>query len=118
MIDVSEFDFRAYDANHCRLEPDIDDIRPPWLALWLSHLLKAIRKSGGDPDAATHLHEWILNNPMFEDVVYKEFWVPAVPEARDTSNDSEEVRQMDKRLSDDCFVCVACISASRTLTFM
>jgi len=102
LIDVSEFDFRMCDANHRVLEPDVDDIRPPWWALWLSHILKAIRNSGGDPDAATHLHEWILNNPMFEDVVYREFWVPAVPAARDTSNDSEKVRQMDKRLNDDC----------------
>jgi len=100
LLDVSEFDFRVYDADHRRLEPDIDDMRPPWWSLWMSHILKAIKKSGGDPDAANHLHEWILNNPMLEDVVYKEFWMPVVP--RHTPNDSEEVKHLYKRLNDDC----------------
>lgn len=98
-----------YDENHHRIEKDVNDLRPPWWAVWLSHLLKAIVKSGGDVSAASHLHEWILGHPMFEDVVYKEFWVPVVPAARDISNDSEEARQMDKKLSDDCYVSVASI---------
>ena len=98
-----------YDANHRRIEKDVDDLTPPWWGVWLSHLLKAIVKSGGDVNAASHLHEWILDHPMFEDVVYKEFWVPVVPAPRDTSNDSEEARQMDKKLSDDCYVSVASI---------
>jgi hypothetical protein len=106
-LDVSEFDFRVYDADRRRLEPDIDDMQPPWWALWMSHILKAIKKSGGDPDAATHLHEWALNNPMLEDVVYKEFWVPVVP--RHTPNDSAELKQLYKRLSDDCWVSVVSI---------
>jgi hypothetical protein len=109
LIDISEFDFRVYDVNRRPLEPDINDIQPPWWALWMSHMLKAIINSGGDPDAAIHLHEWILNNPVFEDVVYREFWLPVVPPARDTSNDSEEVKQMDKKLSDDCYVGVTSI---------
>ena len=109
MIDVSEFDFRVYDANHHRVERDVTDLRPPWWGVWFAHLLKAIEKSGGDVNAASHLHEWILNHPMFEDVVYKDLWVPVVPVPRDTLNDSEEARQMDKKLSDDCFVSVASI---------
>ena len=104
-----EFDFHVYDSNHRRIERDVDDLSPPWWAVWLSHLLKAIIKSGGDVNAASHLHEWILENPMFEDVVYREFWVPVVPLPRDTSNDTEEARQMDKKLSDDCYVSVASI---------
>ena len=115
LIDVSEFDFRVYDENHRPLEPDIDDIQPPWWALWMSHMLKAIVKSGGDADAASRLHEWILNHSMLEDVVYREFWLPVVPAARDTSNDSEAVKQMDKRLSDDCFVSLASIIFSFTI---
>jgi len=103
LIEVSEFDFHAYDANHRRIERDVNELSPPWWGVWLTHLRDAIKKSGGDVDAASHLHEWILNNPMFEDVVYREFWVPVVPERRDTSNDSEEVRQMYKKLSDDCY---------------
>lgn len=96
-----------YDANHRQVERDLSDLTPPWWSVWFSHLLKAIVKSGGDVSAANHLHEWILDHPMFEDVVYRDVWVPVVPIPRDTSNDSEEARQMDKKLSDDCYVSVA-----------
>lgn len=40
---------------------------------------EAIQNIGGDTDAAAHLHEWILENPRFEDVVYREYWLPVVP---------------------------------------
>ncbi|KAF8807992.1 S-adenosyl-L-methionine-dependent methyltransferase [Phlegmacium glaucopus] len=102
MFHVSEFDFQIYDSNHCRIELDVDELGPPWLARWMTHTLKAMIKSGGDVDAASHLHEWILNNPMFEDVVYKEFWFAAVAPRRDPSDDSEALRRMDQGLYDDC----------------
>lgn len=98
-----------YDANHSRIERDVNDGGPPWWGVWFTCLSKAVVKSGGDVNAASHLHEWILNHPMFEDVVYTEFWVPVVPAPRDTLNDSEEARQMDKKLSDDLLVSVASI---------
>ena len=71
--------------------------------------MNAIVKSGGDVNAANHLHEWILDHPTYEDVVYKDVWVPVVPAPRDTLNDSEEARQMDKKLSDDCYVSVSAL---------
>jgi len=107
LIDISEFDFHLYDANHRRIELDVNELGPPWYARWMTHVLKAIIESGGDVDAATHLHEWILNNSMFEDVVYREIWVPVVPAPRDPSNDSEYLRRMDQTLNDDCEVSVA-----------
>ena len=116
MINVSEFDFHVYDANHRRIERDISELSPPWWGVWLSHLLKAIVKSGGDVTAANHLHDWILDHPMFQDVVYREIWVPVVPAPRDTSNDSEEARQMEKKLSDDCYVSVASIDFHSALS--
>jgi len=102
LIDVSEFDFHVYDANHRQIQRDINDLTPPWWSVWFGHLWKAIVKSGGDVDAANHLHEWVLNHPMFEDVVYKDVWVAAVPAPRDGSNDSEEAGQMERKLTDDC----------------
>jgi hypothetical protein len=117
LINLTEFDFHVYDANHHRIERDVTDLTPPWWSVWFSHLWTAIVQSGGDANAAHHLHEWILNHPMFEDVVYRDVWVPAVPAPRDTSNDSEEVRQMEEKLSDDCYVSVASIDFLSTLTF-
>ena len=107
MINVSEFDFHVYDVNHRRVERDVSDLTPPWWGVWLAHLLKAIVKSGGDVDAATHLHEWISDHPMFEDVVYRDVWLPVVPAPLDSSNDTEETRRLEKKLSDDCYVSVA-----------
>jgi len=112
LIDVSEFDFRIYDANHCRMELDVNELGPPWWGRWMAHLLKAIKTSGGDANAATHLHEWVFNNPMFEDVVYREFWLPVIPARRDSSNDSEHLRRLDQGLSDDC---LAFLRAGRPL---
>ena len=106
-----------YDSNHHRIERDINDLTPPWWSVWLCHLWKAIVQSGGDVNAANHLHEWILNHPMFEDVVYRDVWVPVVPVPRDPSDDSEEARQMEKKLSDDCYVSVASIDIPPALLY-
>lgn len=95
-----------YDMNHRRIKLDDNEFGPPWWARWLTYMVKAITQSGGDVDAATHLHEWILNNPNFEDVVYKEFWLPAVPLRPDASNDSEDIKNMDDGWTDDSTVCV------------
>ena len=90
--------------NHRRLDLDINKLGPPWMGLWMTHMVKAISKSGGDTNAATQLHQWITDNPMFEDVVYREFWLPAVPVRRETPNDSEYLRRIDKNLYEDCLV--------------
>lgn len=112
LIDVSEFDFHIYDANHRRLDIDINKLGPPWMGLWMTHAAKAISKSGGDVNAATQLHQWITDNPMFEDVVYREFWLPAVIPRRETPNDSEHFRRIDKNLYEDV---LAFIRAGRPL---
>jgi hypothetical protein len=72
-----EFDFHCYDINHKRIELDTDTIEGPWWPRWLAFCEKAARAAGGDVDAATHLHSWISDHPLFEDVVYKEFWAPS-----------------------------------------
>lgn len=111
LVHVSEFDYHLYDANHRRIELDVNEIGPPWVARWFTHLEHAIMKSGGDVAAATHLHEWILNNPMFEDVTYTEFWLPAA-QRWDPLKHSESSRQIFQKLTDDC---KAFIGAGRPL---
>ena len=34
---------------------------------------------GGAVDAATYLHDWVREHRRFENVVYREFWVPSSP---------------------------------------
>lgn len=77
LVNILEFDFHAYDANHRRIEVDTSTVAGPWWPRWLAFAELAIRNLGGDIDAATHLHEWISNHPAFEDVVYRDFYAPS-----------------------------------------
>ncbi|KAF5312136.1 hypothetical protein D9619_002720 [Psilocybe cf. subviscida] len=79
LLDIAEFDFHLYDGHHRRIQNDSQNLRAPWWAQWCTLMREAIQNIGGDTDAAAHLHEWILENPRFEDVVYREYWLPVVP---------------------------------------
>ncbi|TFK41939.1 S-adenosyl-L-methionine-dependent methyltransferase [Crucibulum laeve] len=79
MIDLSEFDFHAYDQNYQRIELGIHEIGPPWWPRWLAFANAAARNLGGNVDAATHLYDWVANHPAFEEVIYREFWLPGSP---------------------------------------
>ncbi|PPQ64252.1 hypothetical protein CVT24_008655 [Panaeolus cyanescens] len=100
LIDISEFDWRVYDQNRRPHFVDPNDFTAPWLARWMDLVLKAVKQSGGDADAALHLHEWISNNPAFEDVVYREFYFPII-DPRDTSKDTPAQKRLYKRVYDD-----------------
>jgi hypothetical protein len=45
----------------------------------MAHLSIAVRQRGGQVEAANRLHQWISQNPVFQDVVYREFFIPASP---------------------------------------
>ncbi|KAF9521300.1 hypothetical protein CPB83DRAFT_778940 [Crepidotus variabilis] len=80
LIDLSEFDFYIYDINHQKVLFDGDgDIRAPWWARWMYFFRNAVKEKGGDVDAATNLHTWVCSNSLFENVAYKEHWLPIVP---------------------------------------
>ncbi|KAF8963921.1 hypothetical protein BDZ97DRAFT_1939378 [Flammula alnicola] len=101
LIDVSEFDFHIYDKNHRRIELGTEELGPPWWARWMRCMSVAIRNSGGDTDAATHLYEWISNNSLFEDVVYREFWLPVVPPPRDMTNATDVLARFEQKMKED-----------------
>lgn len=64
----------------------------------------AVKNIGGDTDAATHLHEWISSNPRLEDVVYREFWLPVVPPARNKHTESPALRRFEQKVKEDVTV--------------
>jgi len=80
-----EFDFHVYDhmpdGHHRRCDLETSKVEQPWVARWMVFAGLAARNAGGHPDAATHLHRWITSHPAFEDVVYKDYWVPVSPHA-------------------------------------
>jgi hypothetical protein len=45
----------------------------------MSYANRAVRQRGGDADASLRMREWVSNHPAFEDVVYREFWIPLSP---------------------------------------
>lgn len=71
-----EFDFCMYDENKRRIDLDPRALDgPPW-PRWLSFVKEIAHRAGGSVDAATHIHAWVKDHPMFEDVVYREFYLP------------------------------------------
>ncbi|KAI3622658.1 hypothetical protein WG66_015915 [Moniliophthora roreri] len=84
LMDLMEFDFHVYDDNYRRIELDTSRIAGPWWPRWLTFLNFAARNRGGDVDAATYIHTWAARHHAFEDVQYREFWVPASPWRRDS----------------------------------
>lgn len=83
-----EFDFRVYDFKK---NPCLDEDAGSWVARWMNRCHTAVRRSGGVPDAANHLHRWVSEHAAFEDVVYREFWFPTCPWLK--GNDPETRRQ-------------------------
>ncbi|KZT08601.1 uncharacterized protein LAESUDRAFT_648271 [Laetiporus sulphureus 93-53] len=87
LIDLTEFDFRVYGSD-CK--PILTNGRS-WFATWMNLAHDAVRRSGGEPDAANHLRQWISRHGAFENVVYREFWLPSAPWRK--GNDPETQRQ-------------------------
>ncbi|KAK7058646.1 hypothetical protein VNI00_002282 [Paramarasmius palmivorus] len=84
LMDLMEFDFHVYDDHYRRIELDASRVAEPWWPRWLTFLNAAARNRGGDVDAATYIHSWTANHRAFEDVQYREFWVPTSPWRKDT----------------------------------
>ena len=45
----------------------------------MKYINEATRIKGGDVDAANHLQEWLVNHGAFENVHYRDVWLPVVP---------------------------------------
>lgn len=103
LLDISEFDFHIYDKDHKRMELGTHPIAPPWWARWMTFLAASIKHIGGDADAATHLLEWVSSNPMFEDVVYREFWLPIVPPPY-SPNETDATRRFYQKMKENTSV--------------
>nr|GAT61372.1 predicted protein [Mycena chlorophos] len=83
LLALMEFDFHVYDhspdGNHRRCELETSSVAPPWVARWMIFANRAAKNAGGYPDAATHLCRWCRENPLLEQVVCTDYWVPVSP---------------------------------------
>ncbi|KAJ3535714.1 hypothetical protein NMY22_g6358 [Coprinellus aureogranulatus] len=80
LVELAEFDFTIYDRNRKQLDISLHDpIGPPYWARYLAHLNAAIRKKQGDVSAANHLWRWLTTHQAFENITYRDVWVPSIP---------------------------------------
>jgi len=94
VLDISDYDYQTYDADHNVIPIDITaPIGPPYWSRFLAQCRRAVQELGCSTDAATHLHGWIQGHPGFEDVAYNEIWVRAVG-PKDELMDDEADAQM------------------------
>ncbi|ETW86799.1 hypothetical protein HETIRDRAFT_153621 [Heterobasidion irregulare TC 32-1] len=76
LVEIVEFDFRCYDNDHKPILSIPDAMEPPWLPRWFNLSNMAVRQRGGTPDASNMLYAWFRQHPAFEDIVYREVWLP------------------------------------------
>lgn len=76
LVEIVEFDFRCYDNDHKPILSTPDVMEPPWLPRWFNLSNMAVRQRGGTPDASNMLYAWLRQHPAFEDIVYREVWLP------------------------------------------
>lgn len=100
LIELAEFDFSVYNRFRQRIPVDLD--KPPEAPYWarfMAHLNGAVRRSGGDADAATHLWNWVTTHGAFENVSYRDLWIPTIP-----GNDEMYGEQVYSMVRDDISV--------------
>jgi hypothetical protein len=103
-MELLEFDFRSYDADHKPFSLPVGTMEPPWLPRWMSLANMAVRQHGGTPDAANMLYSWTLQHPAFEDVVYEEYFVPSAPFMSRQDPDYHFKRTVSEMMRDDILV--------------
>jgi len=79
LIDVMEWDFCIYDANMNKVALSVESLGPPWMARFINLVQSAVRSRGGDVDGIGQMETLIQNHPSFEEVQYREFWLPSMP---------------------------------------
>ncbi|KZT27548.1 S-adenosyl-L-methionine-dependent methyltransferase [Neolentinus lepideus HHB14362 ss-1] len=91
LLELFEFDFRVYDESKKPYICNLNVLQPPWTPLWMAMAHQAVRRRGGNVDAANLLERWVREHRCLTDVVYREYWIPTNPWLR--GNDEEAIRQ-------------------------
>ncbi|KAF9021752.1 hypothetical protein BDZ89DRAFT_1198365 [Hymenopellis radicata] len=97
LIDLMEWDFRCYDEHFNRINVDTSTVSRPWWPRWLAFLEREVRNRGGAVDAASYIHDWVSHHPLFENVVYREYYIPSSAWKTDSAFDM----RMGQYMSDD-----------------
>ncbi|TEB24749.1 hypothetical protein FA13DRAFT_1638308 [Coprinellus micaceus] len=80
LVELVECDFHTYNRHRQRIKVDLD--LPPNGRYWpryMAHINAAAKAFGGDVGAATHLYRWLTTHGAFEDISYRDVWIPTIP---------------------------------------
>jgi hypothetical protein len=100
-----EFDFTLHDADHKLIPLDTSTIDGPWFPRWMAFAKLAASQRGADVNAASNMRQWITENGAFEDIVYREFWLPTCPWQKGDDPRTAWWRSVGEVMRDDIYVC-------------
>jgi len=103
-MELVDYDFKVYDGSGKPFSLPSGVLHPPYFAQWMSLLNMAVRQRGGSPDAAYMLHNWTLQHPAFEDVVYEDYFVPTAPFISPGEPNYHVLRTISEYLREDMLV--------------
>ena len=99
-----EFGFQIFDINRQLIQVATSRMEAPWLPRWMTLVYMAVQTRGGTSDAAGKLHGWVRDIPVFEDIVHKEYWMPASPWVPEDDPEHEEMNAFGRLLQEDFLV--------------
>ncbi|KAI0035129.1 S-adenosyl-L-methionine-dependent methyltransferase [Vararia minispora EC-137] len=102
LVDILEFDFRVYgpDRKPFTIMPNSN---APYFARWMSLLNMAVRQRGGSPDAANSIHSYVLEHGAYEDVIYREYFIPTAPFMSKRDPNYSYIRPISETFRDDIY---------------
>ncbi|EJD48504.1 S-adenosyl-L-methionine-dependent methyltransferase [Auricularia subglabra TFB-10046 SS5] len=105
VISFTESDYRAYDGNKNLITVEEGKDGQPRsvsaIAVLYHYIVKSVRARGANIDAAALLHRWIGQHSAYEDVEYREFWLPTGPFIDPDAEDAHRLNFIGELLRQD-----------------
>jgi SAM-dependent methyltransferase len=107
LVEFIEYGFRLYDENKQVINVSTSTMEAPWLPRWLAWAYMAVIRRGGTLDAADRLYDWVKDNPMFEDVVHKQYWLPSSPWFQGDDPETTRLNELAELVREDTMVFIS-----------
>lgn len=96
-----EYGYQIYDQNKQLYNVSSTVMESPWLPRWILWASRAVSRRGGCLDAADRLHAWVTENPLFEDVVHEQHWVPSCPWLQGDDPETKRLNEIGELVRED-----------------
>ncbi|KZV94251.1 hypothetical protein EXIGLDRAFT_767312 [Exidia glandulosa HHB12029] len=101
VIAFTESNYLVYDANKQVMDVTSPDQTVSAIAVLYHHIVRSVRKRGANIDAASLLHRWIGQHNAYEDVVYRDIWLPTSPFLPPDAEDAHRLNFIGELLRQD-----------------